>query len=280
MTHPTFIGIGAQKCASTWIYDLLADHPDVALSPHKEIDFFSYHYGHGLQWYENNFNGAGDCIAVGEISPSYFHEPGVPQRAHRHYPDVKLIVSLRNPIKRAISNHVHEIRIGHLTGDDLSLEKGLQNNPMYVEQGRYAKHLERWLACFPKEQILILLFEDIVSNRADTAKRLYRFLGIDENHLPCALDSRSNPSYVNRYSGLEVFRRGLRKVVRRIGLDLAWDFAAKIGVRQLYKRVNKVSGEAIIPEPQDATLQQLMAEFNDDISRLESILSRDLSMWR
>ena len=81
MPKPTFIGIGAQKCASTWIYDILKDHPDVALSELKEVDFFSYKYDHGLQWYENNFSEAGTQSVIGEISPSYFHEPAVPARA-------------------------------------------------------------------------------------------------------------------------------------------------------------------------------------------------------
>jgi hypothetical protein len=280
MTQPTFIGIGAQKCASTWIYDILADHPDVALSHQKEINFFSYHYDHGLQWYEDNFCATGKPVAFGEISPSYFHEPGVPERLRRHYPKVKLIVSLRNPVQRAISNHVHEIRIGHLTGDDLSLEKGLKNNPMYVEQGLYAKHLQRWLDYFPREQILILLFDDIVGDRAESARRIYRFLGIDEDHRSANLDNRSNPSYVNRSKGLEAFRKGIRMAVRRLGFDFVWDLAAKLGMRRLYNRINKVSGKSKIPEPQETTVHKLMREFSDDITQLEAILSRDLSKWR
>ncbi len=280
MTKPTFIGIGAQKCASTWIYDILADHPDVGLSTQKEIDFFSYHYDHGLQWYENKFSDVGRRTAVGEISPSYFHEPAAPERIHRHYPSVKLIVSLRNPIKRAMSNHVHEIRIGHLTGDDLSFEKGLQNNPMYVEQGLYAKHLERWFQYFEKDQILILLFEDIVGDQLESAKRIYRFLGIDQNHLPAALNNRSNRSYVNRYAGLESLRKNARSMMRRAGLDFIWKFAGKLGLSGIYRKVNQVSGESVVPEVQDETIRRLTAVFDDDISRLESILSRNLSMWR
>jgi hypothetical protein len=280
MTQPTFIGIGGQKCASTWIYDILSDHPDVAMSQQKEIDFFSYHYDHGLQWYEDNFIATGNSVAFGEISPSYFHEPGVPERLRRHYPEVKLIVSLRNPLQRAISNHVHEIRIGHLTGDDLSLERGLKNNPMYVEKGLYAKHLQRWLEYFPREQILILLFEDIVGDRVESARRIYRFLGIDEDHRSVALDNRSNPSYLNRYKGLEAFRKRIRTAVRRLGFNFAWDVAAKLGMRRLYSRINKISGNNNMPEPEETTVRKLANEFGNDISRLEAMLSRDLTTWR
>lgn len=280
MTKPTFIGVGAQKCASTWIYDILADHPDVGLSQQKEIDFFSYHYDHGLQWYEHNFPPSDGRTVTGEISPSYFHEPAVPERVRRHYPEAKLIVSLRNPIKRAISNHIHEIRIGHLTGDDLSFEKGLENNPTYVDQGLYAQHLERWLQYFPRNQILVLLFEDIVDDKAGAARSVFRFLGIDENHQPAALHNRSNPGYVNRFKGLEAFRKNLRKLTRRVGLDFAWRILGKLGLKGLYRKVNQVSGDAVIPEIQHETLRRLTEIFADDISRLESLLSRNLDNWR
>ena len=64
---------------------------------------------------------------------------------------MKLILFLRNPLDRLISNHKHEIRVSHLAGNELSVEFGLMNNPSYVEQGLYATHLERWLEYFPKE---------------------------------------------------------------------------------------------------------------------------------
>jgi len=280
MPKPTFIGIGAQKCASTWIYDILKDHPEVALSELKEVDFFSYKYDHGLQWYEHNFELAGDRPVVGEISPSYFQEPAVPERVFRHYPDTKLIVSLRNPIKRAISNHTHEIRIGHLTGDDISFEKGLANNPMYVEQGMYATHLARWLSVFPRENVLVLIFEEVIQDRLAAAQQIYHFLGIDEQHRSAALDTQSNPSYVNRSKGLEAVRKKARRFIRSIGMDFVWSLAAKLGLRKLYSGVNKVSGGDVVPPPKDSTLATLKAEFSPEITKLETMLSRDLSLWR
>lgn len=280
MPKPTFIGIGAQKCASTWIYDVLKDHPDVVLSQQKEVDFFSYKYDHGIQWYEKHFSEADGHAVVGEISPSYFHEPAVPARVHRHYPDIKLIVSLRNPVKRAISNHLHEVRVGHFSGDDISFEKGLANNPMYVEQGLYAQHMMRWLSVFPRENILVLVFEEVVANREAAAREIYRFLELDDDHRSEALDTRSNPGYVNRFRRLESVRKGLRRFVRSIGFDFVWSFLAKSGLRKVYSDVNKVSGERAVPPPEAATIKTLSAQFDDEITQLESLLSRELGMWR
>lgn len=281
MPKPTFIGIGAQKCASTWIYDILSDHPQVALSALKEVDFFSYKYDHGLQWYERNFDELyqGQPV-IGEISPSYFHEPAVPERVLRHYPDIKLIVSLRNPVKRAISNHMHEIRTGHFDGDDLSFEKGLTNNATYVDQGLYAKHLQRWLAVFPRENILILVFEEMIADRAKSARQIYEFLGVSADHQSALLNEKSNPSYVNRSKGLESFRKKARGIVKSFGLDAVWGLAAKMGLRKLYSGVNKVSGAQAVPPPDESTIEKLRIEFDNDMAQLEKLLARDLDIWR
>ena len=102
----------------------------------KEVDFFSYRYDHGYQWYERCFQSAKPARARGEISPSYFAEPAVPgARRAISAPTPKSCCRLRDPVERALSNHRHEVRVGHLTGADLSFETGLANNPMYVEQG-------------------------------------------------------------------------------------------------------------------------------------------------
>ena len=55
VSKPSYIGIGAQKCASTWLHRILAEHPDVSVPEVKELDFFSYRYDHGYQWYERCF---------------------------------------------------------------------------------------------------------------------------------------------------------------------------------------------------------------------------------
>ena len=137
---PNFIGIGAQKCASSWIYDILADHPQVCVSEKKELDFFSYHFHHGYNWYENHFSTIPEKQAVGEISPSYFHDPRSPQRAAQYNGELKILLTLRDPINRALSHHRHEVRMGTYMGPDFRFEAGLAQNPSYLDQGLYAKH--------------------------------------------------------------------------------------------------------------------------------------------
>jgi hypothetical protein len=86
-------------------------------------------------------------------------------------------LSLRDPVERALSNHRHEVRVGHLAGADLSFETGLANNPMYVEQGLYATHLKNWMRHFPRADILVVLMEDIASDPLAVSKTVYRSWG-------------------------------------------------------------------------------------------------------
>jgi hypothetical protein len=277
MAMPTFIGIGAQKCASTWLFEILRDHPEVVLSDPKEIDFFSYQYHYGRQWYQRHFSGTG--AAIGEISPSYFHEPAVPERVRQFLPEARILLSLRNPVERAFSNHKHEVRLGHFAGDDLSFEAGLENNPSYVEQGLYATHLSRWLRHFPPEQMLVLIYEDIVAEPCVVARRVFEFLSIAPDHEPAALHQRSNESYVNRYSGLEHFRGSAKQTLERLGLGELWRVAANTGLKQLYAQVNRVPAEQIIPPMSAESRDRLGALFANEVLELEGMLGRTLPDW-
>lgn len=276
---PTFIGIGAQKCASTWLYRVLAEHPDVGVSKEKEIDFFSYHYDHGFQWYESQFVDCDGKTAVGEISPSYFCEPAVPARLKLYAPDAKILVSFRDPVQRALSNHRHEVRVGHFTAGGLAFEAGLDNNPMYIEQGRYATHLKRWLEYFPQEQILVVLQEDIADDPLAVARKVYEFVGVEPGYEPEQLTQKFNRSYANRSRGLANFKDRLYALSRLPGMRWVWALGSATGLKRLYRTVNTVPSNEAIPAPDDRTLAQLRQAFRPEVEELSELLGRSLEKW-
>jgi hypothetical protein len=277
--RPTYVGIGAQKCASTWLHRILAEHPQVAVPEVKEVDFFSYHYDRGYQWYERGFAAAGAARARGEISPSYFCEPSVPERVARYVPDARILLSLRDPVQRALSNHRHEVRVGHLTGPDLSFETGLANNPMYVEQGRYATHFKNWLRHFPSERILVVLMEDVESDPLGVSRAVYRFLGVDETYVPAGLTERYNPSFASRWKPLAGVKDAVYGVTRLPGLRWLWNAAAGSGLRSLYRGINNVPSNAVIPHPLEQTLLDLRRQFAPEVQELETLIGRPLTAW-
>lgn len=279
--RPTYVGIGAQKCASTWLHRILAEHPQVTVPAEKEIDFFSYRYDHGFQWYERCFADAGPgSLARGEISPSYFCEPSAPARLARYAPDVRILLSLRDPVQRALSNHRHEVREGHLAGADLSFEAGLANNPMYVEQGLYATHLRQWLRHFAREQVLVVLLEDVETEPDAVCRTVYRFLGVDDSYVPDGLRERYNRSFASRSRWLSQVKDSVYASTRVPGLRWAWNTAAGLGLRSVYRGINEVSSEDLIPPPRAETIAQLRHRFEPELRELEILLGRSLEGWR
>jgi hypothetical protein len=195
-------------------------------------------------------------------------------------PRMRLILLLRDPVERAISNHQHEVRTGHLAGADLSLEFGLRNNPSYIEQGLYATHLERWLGHFPREQLHVVLVDDIAADPAAATRGIYRFLSVRDDHRPAALLSRSNEGHLHRYRWLEAARAGAQGVLARGGMDWLWRLAGRAGAQRLYRGLNRARPEDVIPPLAAATRRDLEQAFDDDIRRLERLLGRSLAAWR
>ncbi len=276
---PTFIGIGAQKCASSWLYDILSDHPEVVVSEKKELDFFSYQYERGYEWYEAQFQEKLGARAVGEISPSYFNEASVPERIKLYAPEAKILLSLRSPVERALSQHRHLVRIGYVTGPDFSFEHALNYNPSYLEQGQYARHLSRWLEHFPSEQVKIVLMEDILQSPQHVARSVYQFLNIDPEHLSGALNEKSNPSYAIRSRSLDQMICTLRGAADRTGLGPVWRGVGQLGLQRFYRGINRRPSQQIIPKARPETLENLKEAFREDTIKLQTMLGTDLSAW-
>lgn len=275
----TFIGIGAQKCASTWLYAMLRDHPQVVVSERKELNFFSYGYENGLRWYDNNFPERPGARQVGEISPSYLHEAGVVERARRYNANLQILVSLRDPVERALSQHRHMVRLGRVPGNDLSFETALATNPTYVEQGQYYRHLTRWAKAFGRERIHATLMEDIRDNSELAIRDLYTFLDIDADHHPASSDTPRNRSVVARNALLKHTVDLIRGGVYSIGGRNLWQAIGNSGLRKAYHDMNFVEMHGVISEPSPVTLHELRKLFRPDIEALQEFLRRDLSHW-
>ena len=119
---PHFLAIGVQKGGTTTLQRLLEQHPGVYLPSAKELHYFSLHYGQGEGWYRQYFAGAALSQRCGEITPYYLFHPSAPQRILALLPQVKLVVMLRDPVERALSQYFHSVRLGL---EPLALEQAL-----------------------------------------------------------------------------------------------------------------------------------------------------------
>jgi len=275
MSKPVFIGVGVQKCASTWIHRILEDHPQVFVSNPKEIDFFSYHYHFGFHWYEKHFSGG---MVTGENSPSYFCDSRVPKRVQEYDPNMKIIVCLRDPVERLVSHHAHEVRLGHVD-TSLPFSAALQNNPMYVEQSMYAKYLKQWLAVFPRAQVLILLQENIRLKPEEIAKELYAFLGVDTEFQSSFLEKKANPSIKPKFAGLEGVLKQSAKYLRALGLDFLVKRVKHLPWVHKARQKNMRNIHHILPALTEDDFRSLDATFRSDLEHLQLLTGLDLSSW-
>ena len=276
---PDFIGIGAQKCASTWVYRVLKDHPEVYVSEQKELNYFSYYYDRGHQWYINHFAEKTEANKAGEISTSYLCDPRAPLRAYSYNPDLQVIVTLRDPVERAFSNHLHEIRIKQYTGPDYSFEAGMENNPMYLEQSFYSAYLKQWMDYFPEEQIIVLLLEEIREDPQREACRLYRFLGIDQDHLSEFLYRKANPSNAEKHQGFDRSLRLFGNMARRLGLTTLVQAVKSNSTIYGIRDSNRIHLSETIPAMKAETETYLTAELTDGVMELVSLLNRSDLPW-
>ncbi|MEG4168347.1 MULTISPECIES: sulfotransferase, partial [unclassified Microcoleus] len=195
---PNFIIIGSQRCGTTSLYTYLAQHPQILTPIKKEMDFFSWHFDRGIDWYLAHFPPmpSGEEFVTGEASPSYFDYREAPERLYTAFPEAKLIVLLRNPVDRAISQFY---RLTDLNWEARSLDRvisdeieRLNQNPEYIigeepgnylARGRYIEFIKNWRTFFPPEQLLILKSEDFYAGAATTVKQVLEFLDLPEYQL-------------------------------------------------------------------------------------------------
>jgi hypothetical protein len=261
------------------LHAVLRGHPNAYVSVPKELDFFSSFYDRGFQWYEANFAGASGQRAIGEISPSYLSDHDAPARAQAYNAAFRIIVALRDPVERAYSNHLHEIRLGHFSGSDLSFEAGLANNPTYVEQSKYATHLARWLEYFPLCQMHIVFQEEIQSDPREAARRLYTFLGIDPGHVSASTEGRSNETYLAKSRSEEKVVRGIGRVIRKHGFGWFDRLLRRAGVVSALHRRNRLDIRTVVPPMTAESRERLQLTFGPETIQLAAILGRESLPW-
>jgi hypothetical protein len=273
-----FIGIGVQKAATSWLHDMLSAHPGIAASTPKELDFFTASYDRGYDWYEGFFRDSDPTRMRGECSPSYFCAADAPARARLYNPQFRVICILRDPVARAFSNHLHEIRKRHIP-ESRSFEDAMARNPMYLEQGRYRRHLGRWIDTFGRAAVLVLLAEDIARDPEPAYRAVCRHLGVSHRAAPDNLGERSHESVANRNRALQRVLRAGGDAARALGLGTAVRSVKGAPVVRGLLALNRRDLRTEMPAMQPATLAALRASFRDDIAFVAGLLERPDLPW-
>ncbi|MEM1329468.1 MAG: sulfotransferase domain-containing protein [Planctomycetota bacterium] len=281
---PDFLIVGACKAGTTTLWMYLREHPSVHLLEPKEPDFFSKDdlFVKGLDWYRSLFASAPEHAVCGEASTTYSRYPhfgDVPGRIHDALPDVKLIYMLREPVSRAHSHYCHRMRFAEPCG----FAEAIERDAMFVDCSMYMTQIERFLARFPRNQLLPVLLDDLKADPAATLERVQRFLGLE----PRDLTERGEIVSNNRDAGENEFVRKhlVRKLTRVPGLSAVKSLVPKslrdkaIVTASRMTAARKIDGgyqpEALTPE----LARSLAERFEEPNRRLGEFLDRDLSHW-
>jgi hypothetical protein len=216
---PDFLLIGAQRCGTTWLWKFLNTHPGTDLPKKKEIHYYGgiENYRKGKDWYYRHFEGLSDSKVIGEASPTYLYDqmpywdnssislefdhalPLIPEIVKNDLPNVKILVILRDPVRRAISAYTFWLK--KLSKNGQSPLRGLKKMALehpklrILELGYYVQHLKPWKQLFSPDEIRFFIFEeDVVKYPARMLHDVYEFIGIDPNFLPEGVDSRVHGS--------------------------------------------------------------------------------------
>lgn len=273
---PNFLIIGSKRCATTWIYKCLKEHPDVFVPPkRKEVQFFDRFYAKGLDWYRMWFQEWSNESAIGEASPSYLFHSEAPQRIAKHLSDVKLIVSVRNPVDRAWSQYWRNRSSGRITCD---FQQAWREYPFLVEQGLYYKHIARYLDFFSRKNFLVLVFDDLRNDPISWIQSIFEFIDVDPGFVPSLVNRRSNKGQKHRFLWITDMVVGCKNFLRERELGSIVEIAKGIGFRKLIYSQNPLLKTGF-PEMKPEVRETLIELFREENQKLSDWLGCDLSYW-
>jgi hypothetical protein len=308
-----FLGIGAPKAGTTSLHEYLRTHPQLWLPEAKEQPFFTHDAAYAEGWDSFAavaFHGAPPGRRYGKITPHYmggpvaWHdataaaatEPATAVTAGRiaaQFPDVKLIAMVRDPVERTISSYWQTTVLGD---DQRSLNEALAaelseealeaararptDGHQHIVAGEYGRGLDAYLRLFPRDQLFVGSTAVLADDPMALLRDLYRFLGVDDTHVPPNLGVRYQVRGTGRRS--RVFGTLPRVVKETPGLRHAWNAlpertraSARARLRTLAHRLDQrrpVRNEGMDERPDPALIERLQQHFAPDVALLETLV--------
>ena len=295
---PNFLIVGTAKCGTTSIYNYLKQHPQVFLPRHKEPLFMmsaiyeklsrkdpryrisETHTVFSFDDYKKLFEEVKNEKAIGEASTTYlyYHEMAIPN-IQKYLGDVKIIISLRNPVDRAYSSYTHLVRDGAETSsfeEFLEKEKERKRENWDIlnfpkDLGFYHNQVRAYIDNFTKVKVCLL--DDFKKKHVETIQDLYVFLDVEQSFVP---DTRTNfnPSGRPKYALADYLltKDNFLKSLCRPVFSKIVPYEKRSKLNLFLKKKNMIKMKA-------KTREFLMGAFREDILKLQDLIGRDLSHW-
>jgi Sulfotransferase family len=280
--RPNLFLVGAPRCATTWLHESLATHPDIYMSRHKEPHYFAdfeleprrmafFKVVRDEQAYARLFAGGTRCAVRGESSSSYLASAIAATRIARFSPDGRVVAILRDPVERAYSHYLTDVREGIEARSFLQAVRDELNAPaswpaVYVQSGRYHAQVGRYLDLFGT-RALVLVFDDLAASPHQTLGSVLEFLGVDTTVIgrPSAGSTNAYARARGRVSGALLGSPSVRGLARAVVPSPA---------RGLVR--GRLVSPATKPPMNEEARRLLTETYRADVEALEQLLGRAL----
>jgi len=281
-----FFIVGAAKSGTSSINRYLDDHPEVHMCPKKDVAcYFCRHYGLSLTLdeYKEMLLPRGSYKVAGDCCHAYLTDGKSAEWIKREFPDAKIIMILRNPADKAFSQYhwlvshgyeyiesfedalaAEKLRIAKNPWKDFSLIQGYPPNYLYVQSSLYAQQIKHYQQYFSDDKLLFMTFDELKADSGSAMKRIYGFLGVDQN--------------IN-LEEYKVFnkRKGVRSIKFQYFLVGKMSRILPSFITRTLKRLNTTSGDKITFRA--STRKLLLNQFEDDIKETSRVTGLDLKCW-
>ncbi len=233
LVMPTFLGVGAMKCGTTWLFGQLGAHPDIYMPPLKEMHYFSWHWHRSLKYYSRQLE-AGKGKAIGDFSVDYggIHLYRI-RFIKKVMPNVRLLYMMRNPVDRVWSHAKQELMFRTARSFDevrdfeFFRRFKLRNTRYYT---RYLSDIDRWTSIFPKEQLFIGFYDDVKLRPQELVTDVFKHIGVttdlDWDTIPLRtrfMEGPPSPPMPDKYREFlqNMYRDDIEKLYQRFGDKVA-----------------------------------------------------------
>lgn len=300
---PDFFLIGAPKAGTSALHRALARHPGLFMSPVKEPKYYmcgdspppaykgpgDAHSNQEWVWQRERYLSLFDRAPIGamrgESTPFYLYNRDARRRLARDNPQARLIAVLRDPVDRAYSNWMHLWMDGLEPEGDIVRAVQLEKQRIdagwapfwhYQGLGMYGRQVADLLDHFPREQLLLLRYRDLVDEPGETLDRVSQFLGVERTQISSVPSDNSRP-FVRRGARAKTIGAVIRAGAA-IGQFLppqVWRTASRPLIAQLH-RGGDPKRPALTPDERDA----LLAPHLPDIELLEKVTGESFEDWK
>jgi hypothetical protein len=281
--------VGAQKSFTTSLKSYLGEHPSIVTHPQQEMAFFTddkeytLGYKRALSHYYKDIEHCAGKKMVAKNAILYNSEEAV-KRLYNHNPKCKLVLSLRNPVDRAYSAYLMEYNYAEvkfsfndIKSIAIKADTGYWPYTLFVDAGNYAKHLKNIYKYFPKEQVMVVLCEELKEDPQKVCSQIFKWLGVDDTFKPeikiyNPTMKRGSKIYA-RFTVNILKRNPLVRKVARLFIPSYYNY--KIGDK--IRSMNKTNTKHDAMDP--STREYLLNYYKDANKELEDLIGKNITTF-